>query len=305
MKQPPASADFGLLHRDLRLPSPVEPMSIDGRTVFVKRDDLLHPFFNGNKARKLAGWMAQDWSGIRRLVSWGGNQSNAMLALAGLSRLRGLPFVYQGKPLPDWLRRHPVGNYRQALALGMEYRQTERPDQIAARSGDLVLPRGLAGPQASFGFRQLAAEIVAFADSQGLAELDIFLPSGTGSSALFLQLALAETPGLRVLTCPCVGDARYLRQQFLELEADSAGHPLILDSGLSIPFGRPDSRLLAIWQELTRASSIPFDLVYDPIGWHCLRHNWSQLGGRLLYLHCGGLSGNDSMLGRYRRLGLT
>jgi len=46
------------------------------------------------------------------------SQSNALAALAALSRLHhGKDLVYYTKPVPQWLRDHPIGTYRRCLEL--------------------------------------------------------------------------------------------------------------------------------------------------------------------------------------------
>lgn len=56
-----------------------------------------------------------------------------------------------------------------------------------------------------------------------------------------------------------------------------------------------------MWHEL-ESTGIAFELLYDPLGWLCLKQLWQQgLAAPVLYLHQGGLLGNQSMLPRYRR----
>lgn len=68
-------------------PSPVEKLLVRDRFVYVKRDDLLrlpNSFLSGNKARKLYSLNNLQLSDFpKTVVSYGGPQSNAMLALAG------------------------------------------------------------------------------------------------------------------------------------------------------------------------------------------------------------------------------
>jgi 1-aminocyclopropane-1-carboxylate deaminase/D-cysteine desulfhydrase-like pyridoxal-dependent ACC family enzyme len=50
-------------------------------------------------------------------------------------------------------------------------------------------------------------------------------------------------------------------------------------------------------KELKKQTNIEFDLLYDPIGWRAvLEHNLSNI----LYIHQGGLIGNESTLQRYK-----
>jgi len=46
---------------------------------------------------------------------------------------------------------------------------------------------------------------------------------------------------------------------------------------------------------------VEFDLLYDPHGWLTLLENPELFEKPLLYIHQGGLLGNESMLKRYER----
>lgn len=155
--------DFAVLRKvDLRpitsphKPSPVEVVTVRGRKVYIKRDDLLRlegSTVSGNKARKLFALNqipAADFP--KCVVSYGGSQSNAMLALAAVVQSKNMEltgdqgtdgessesdyeatkeeleqrpppekrFVYYSKKLPRFLRKNPSGNYFRAKTLGME-----------------------------------------------------------------------------------------------------------------------------------------------------------------------------------------
>lgn len=113
-------------------PSPVERLLVRDRLVYVKRDDLLHladSNVSGNKARKflsLNELAAENFPDV--VVSYGGPQSNAMLALAAIVHSKNMDnriakkkrFVYYTKKLPRYLRQQPSGNFLRAKSLGME-----------------------------------------------------------------------------------------------------------------------------------------------------------------------------------------
>eukprot|EP00980_Cylindrotheca_fusiformis_P031350 scaffold26214_cov142-Cylindrotheca_fusiformis.AAC.1 len=145
----------GLVLRETK-PSPVEEKLIQGRRVYIKRDDMLRLYgsqISGNKARKMLAMNeipTKDFPAC--LVSYGGPQSNSMLALAALvnyknrqaelntngvedeqsskkndvtieSENRKKRFVYFTKKLPRFLRNQPSGNLFRAKMLGMEIKE--------------------------------------------------------------------------------------------------------------------------------------------------------------------------------------
>jgi len=145
----------------------------------------------------------------------------------------------------------------------------------------------------------LADEIVEWADTQGYDRLNVFLPSGTGTTALFLQRSLPEH--IRVYSCACVGGDKYLQLQFDMLNPHRATHPEILSIGKKYHFGKLYRENWKIWLELHDSLGVEFDLLYDPLGWRVMmEHEW-LCEAPLLYIHQGGVLGNESMIPRYER----
>ncbi len=282
--------------------SPVEERCFDGFHFFLKRDDLLHPDFSGNKARKFHYFLQRDFPQIRRLVSTGSAQSNAMLSLSVLARMRGWDFVYYIDHLPKYLREHPIGNYRTAIANGMELRIGPVPEEERLRKDTLFIEEGGRQAEAQEGICILAGEIFQWYKRQKVEGLTLFLPSGTGTTALYLSKAfsLLDAP-IGVVTTPCVGDAAYLRRQFAMLESEERFWPRIVDLPRKYHFGKLYGEFYEIWLKLKAQSGVEFDLLYDPKGWLTLLEHAGEMEGPILYLHQGGLRGNESMLLRYRR----
>ena len=183
-------------------PSPVEEKTIQGRRVFIKRDDLLRlpgSQISGNKARKLLAINeipVEDFPNC--LVSYGGPQSNSMLALSALvnykdreaamevgttstqesgddpeQKMRFKRFVYYTKKLPRFLRNQPSGNLFRAMTLGMELIELSNQDYEALFGGDWggssippmdppVFGESLWVPQGgAFGQAQIGARVLA------------------------------------------------------------------------------------------------------------------------------------------------
>jgi len=275
--------------------SVVQEVRLFGKACYLKRDDLIHPYFSGNKARKFYYFLQTDFPGVKILEGTGGSQSNAMLSLAVLAYLRGWRFVYYTRPLSSFLRNNPRGNYKYALELGMQVVETEDISSGSQLPDSLWVNHGGAMPEAEQGVKLLAEEIEAFAREKKLSHLNIYLPSGTGATALYLQKNI-QFP---VFTTAVAGNASYLRTLFAELESDFRFHPQILESDKKFQFGKPHAELLNIWLELQKQSGIGFELLYDTVSWYILRN--TNFDGPLLYIHCGGVLANESMLERYAR----
>jgi 1-aminocyclopropane-1-carboxylate deaminase/D-cysteine desulfhydrase-like pyridoxal-dependent ACC family enzyme len=74
-----------------------------------------------------------------------------------------------------------------------------------------------------------------------------------------------------------------------------------VETGRRYHFGRLYREFWQIWLELQQQTGVEFDLLYDPKGWLALRENRAAAEGEILYLHQGGLPGNESMKMRYER----
>lgn len=312
-----------LLTQRLLSDSPVESFSFAGREIFLKRDDLLHPAFSGNKARKFAYFLDHDFADVTKLIGYGSAQANSLYSLSVLAKLKGWQCDFYVDHIASHIRTLPTGNYAAAITNGTRvidlsslittnpslHREPNWTCQdyieqqvLPAEPNALFIPEGGRCQYAQYGVSQLAAEIVAWAESRHISDLKVFLPAGTGTTALFLnQYFVRQQLNIRVLTCAVVGGDEYLTQQFYELNPNSAEHPQILNVGKKYHFGKLYPEFYAMWQRLS-ASGVQFELLYDPLGFIVLEdYLQCEQHASILYIHQGGLLGNQTMLPRYRR----
>ena len=379
--------------------------------------------FNGNKARKLEYFLHAGLGGIKRVVSYGSSQSNAMYSLSVFAKMKGLEFHYVVSNLNSILASNPIGNFKFALENGMKIyvdkdrrararalayelaglkegeiygdeavnltdasdrnglnlkdtggsnlsnfderlgftdinlnaknmsnlqaevepnlqieksnlqdlnrqilskfdEQAELADvnstecishknsnlkKIADQTssnlpaaqdyfiGDsLFINEGVWQPQAEAGFISQARQIERWADAEGKT-VDIFLPSGTGTSSAFL----AKHVKFDVFTCPCVGDANYLKSEIEALTPNSKIR--ILPPPKKYHFGDLKLELYQIWREVCEQTGIEFELIYDPVGFLTMMANLGAFKNEILYIHQGGALGNISQKLRYER----
>nr|WP_319555018.1 1-aminocyclopropane-1-carboxylate deaminase/D-cysteine desulfhydrase [uncultured Vibrio sp.] len=290
--------------------SPITQHSFNGQKFFLKRDDLLHSHFSGNKARKFMMLLEEPATNVTTLISYGSAQSNAMYSLAALAKVKGWAFEFYVSHIPDWLKRTPIGNYRGALDLGMQITSMKdvgselHPSQYITdirglNDTTLLMPEGGRSQIAEGGVKQLAREILDWTRFRAKEQFTVALPSGTGTTALYLHKYL-NPHGIEILTCPCVGDENYLAEQFNMLGETS--HPQVLSVRKKHHFGRLYKDDYEIWKSLYKQTDLEFDLLYDPYMWQCLAPWLNENPDKtLIYVHQGGLLGNESMLPRYQR----
>jgi len=275
--------------------SPIEQITFNNRKYFVKRDDLLHKDFSGNKARKFFYFLKNDFPHIKKIVSFGSAQSNAMYSLSVLCKLKGLKFDYYVDHIASFLKENPSGNYKYALDNGMNIKEQEVPTIF--NDDVLFINEGGAIKEACFGIKILAKEIIFWAKENKIDNLKVFLPSGTGTTALYLQKYLP----FEVLTCACVGDEDYLEKQFNMLE--KSNHPTIIRRQKKYHFGKLYKEFYEIHNELLKQTNIEFDFLYDCLGWICYEEYLNKINNdtfESLYIHQGGILGNISMNERYK-----
>ncbi|MEA3228655.1 MAG: pyridoxal-phosphate dependent enzyme [Campylobacterota bacterium] len=279
--------------------SPISNIILDGREFLVKRDDLVDPYLAGNKYRKLYTLLQTDSDRYNTIISYGGSQSNAMLAIAAMCKQKEWNFIYYTKPISQIQKEQTIGNYYNAITLGMEHKEIENnlyKDFISTLRLNLdektvIIDQGGADRMAIDGLKVLADEI-----RESSLQFDaIATPSGTGTTALHLALALKE---YKVYTTPSVGDKKYLIEQMSALQKIPSNLE-ILEPSKKYHFAKPYKEFVKIYQNLLE-SGIEFDLLYAPSLWICLLEQTEE---KILYIHSGGVSGNESMIQRYEKKG--
>jgi len=278
-------------------PTPLEYYSFKGLDFLVKRDDLIHKDLSGNKARKIDYYLKNTPKNIDTIISYGSIQSNAMYSISFFAKEVGLKYIYYANHIPNLLKEKPDGNLKLALNNGMILK--EGYENIEKFDNSLFIKEGIAQKEAYYGVKKLALELLE--QTNNTKEYQIFISSGTGTTALFLSKALKElNSNIKVYTTPCVGGSEYLIKQFKELESNKEFYPTILDTKKRYHFGKLYIEFYKIWLELQKELNIEFELLYDPKSWLIILEN-QDIFNNLIYIHQGGLLGNSTMLKRYKR----
>lgn len=188
----------------VNLPSPIEelhhPILEENRiTLYVKRDDLIHPQIMGNKWRKLKFNLVEAKSQNKEsLLTLGGAFSNHIYATAAAGELLGLKTI--GIIRGDELSASSNTTLKFAASKGMELKFMSRemyrglredPTELYKRYPDsYFLPEGGTNQHAIQGCTEMVAEIEVDFDL-------IALPIGTGGT--FCGVLAGVTPSQHVL----------------------------------------------------------------------------------------------------------
>lgn len=278
----------------------VEQREIFNRRFWIKRDDCIHTYCNGNKARKFFSLLD---STHKVWISYGGNQSNAMFALAYLASIKGVAFHYV---MPSFYGE-PIGNLQMALSFGMtphtlpfgsSVAKLESYAKTLSYDNALFISQGGSVNLAQKGMNALAKElshsIVSIKNIENInGSPIIFYTSGSGVGVMALKKALdSYFPNASLVVLACAkGD---LEQKFL---AHSLTPPLILQAPFA--FAKPKKE---IWQmrEYLKSRGLVCDLIYDSVGFCVIEKHLERFQGReLVFIHSGGLLGDISQEQRY------
>ena len=282
--------------------SPISKITLEERDFFVKRDETIDPYLSGNKYRKLYTLLKTPKTDFTKLISYGGTQSNAMLALAAICKSKEWEFIYYTKKIAPLIKEQKFGNYYEACCLGMQVVELEYDlykDYISGLrlnigSKVLLVDQGGADKDAREGLEVLATELREQFKTQEFSSIKaIATPSGTGTTALYLALSLPE---YTIYTTPCIGSVKYLKEQMQALHAIPQ-NLVILEPKKKYHFAKLYDEFFQMYKKLKK-SGVEFDLLYAPAMWLSLLEDTRE---SVLYIHSGGLTGNRSMLERYKR----
>lgn len=178
------------------LPTPVAALGNDGRG-WIKRDDLTHPVYGGNKIRKLefiiGEWRQQQ---VREVITFGATGTNAGLATALACQQEGIPcrVLLFDQPVSATVQANLQA--MQQLGARLDYcgslfqtalRYYLHP--LRLRRGRYFLFAGCANPAATFAYVNAAFELKAQIDDGVLPEpVEIVVPVGSSSTLAGLTL---------------------------------------------------------------------------------------------------------------------
>jgi 1-aminocyclopropane-1-carboxylate deaminase/D-cysteine desulfhydrase-like pyridoxal-dependent ACC family enzyme len=312
---------------DFKIPvSPLHPITwhpgLDaGVSLYLKRDDLLHPEVHGNKWRKLAPLLAQvRETHPKGIITFGGPFSNHLHAVAAAGRLfnfptfgivRGLSTDTDNPTLraaqQNGMRLLPVSRemYRDLKVHAAALLGTEASQYF-------VLPEGGATRLAVENCASITREIFSQLPGPRLPDTPVFIcvPAGTGCTAAGI-ISSFEVKNGQVLIFPVVNrgfEAPAILQQMLE--AGVPAQPDELEKRFGIirdyelgGFAKLHLPAYEFALEFERQTGILLDPVYTSkmmFGiYDMLANGKFPPGSTVVALHTGGLQGWDGFNARY------
>lgn len=272
--------------------------------VYIKRDDLIHPFISGNKWRKLK-YILRDvgLSGKTHLLTFGGAYSNHLLATACLAAMSGLKST-------GIVRGEEAADLNDTLFLcrsfGMElifvtreaYSNKEQLARLYQHTDSYLIAEGGSSPQAIQGCAEITAEFTR-------PYTQVVLACGTATTAAGIARGIAEA-GLncRVETIVVLKGAEYLEQELRALPENSDLNMQFHYDFHEGGYAKTSRELLEWMYAFISSTGILLDPVYTAKSLRALytlaEKDYFKPGSSILFIHTGGTLG---LLG-YRKAGV-
>lgn len=284
---------------DLEIYSPVQQISNklfdeQGISVFIKRDDLIHPLISGNKWRKLKYLlkMATELNKTH-LVTFGGAFSNHLLATAAASAKFGFKStgIVRGEDVVnDTLFLCRMHGMRLIFTDRESYR--DKPALFNKYFGDdataFFIDEGGASPQAAQGCAELVDELTETYDH-------IFCAGGTGTTAAGIINGLQQH---RLKTqfnaVPVFKNGGFMRDEIDRYLINAANYNLHLNYHFG-GYAKTTPELIAFIKQFVADTGILIEPVYTGKMLYAIYDlavkGYFKHGEKILAIHTGGLIG--------------
>lgn len=268
--------------------------------VFIKREDLIHPFVSGNKYRKLKYNLQKAKEiGHSVLLTFGGAFSNhiAAVAFAGKENNFKTIGIIRGDELREKIEENPTLKFAQENGMQFEfisraqYSDKENPEfekELKNKFGDFYLiPEG--------GTNELAVkgcEEILVADD---AQFD-YICCAVGTGGTISGISNAALPHQKVLGFPALkGD--FLKKEIRKF-ASNENWELIADYHFG-GYGKVNLELIEFINNFYQDNNVPLDPVYTGklvFGvLDLIEKNYFPDNSKILIIHTGGLQGIQGM----------
>ncbi len=262
--------------------------------VFIKRDDLIHPFISGNKWRKLKYITKKAEAENRNhLVTFGGAWSNHLLATACAAAKFGFKStgIVRGEEI-----RNNLLDFCRLFGMDLQFidRESYRDkknifkDKFSNQDNSFFIDEGGASPEGVLGCSELIAELGSDYDH-------IFCACGTGTTAAGIINGLKQNKlATRFHGISVLKNAEFLRSEIDKYLNNEVNYELHTDYHFG-GYAKTSPVLIQFIKNFTARTGILIDPVYTGkmmyAVYDLVRTNQISEGDSILVIHTGGLFG--------------
>tara|TARA_R110002012_G_scaffold56973_1_gene146540 strand:- start:32131 stop:33030 length:900 start_codon:yes stop_codon:yes gene_type:complete len=271
-----------------------------GITLYLKREDTIHPFVSGNKYRKLKyNLLEAKKQGKDTLLTFGGAFSNHIAATAYAGQEQGLKTigVIRGEELEDKWQNNPTLNMAHEHSMQFhfvsrsDYRLKNEPSflkNLKSQFGDFyLLPEGGTNELAVKGCTEILTEDDATFD---------YICSAVGTGGTVAGLINASRPHQTVLGFPAL-KGNFLIEE-IRTFAQNQRWQLVTDYHFG-GYAKVDQQLIDFINLFKNETGIPLDPIYTGkmlFGiFELVKRDVFSPGSQILAIHTGGLQGIQGM----------
>ena len=261
--------------------------------VYLKRDDMIHPFISGNKWRKLKYNLERaKQENKETLVTFGGAWSNHLLATA----CAGATFHYKTIGI---VRGEDVNNpvLNMCKLFGMELRFVSREEykdkpqlftNLENKAKCLFIDEGGASLEATYGCKELIDELKNQYDY-------IFCAAGTGTTAAGIAQGISDNNlKTQLHVIPVFKNGGFILDEIAKFNTPTNQIQLHLDYHFG-GYAKVKPELIAFIKDYIQATGIMIEPTYTGkamFGLHDLIQNdYFPQESKILFIHTGGLTG--------------
>ena len=279
-------------HINLELPN--------GISLYIKREDLIHPFVSGNKFRKLKyNLLEAKTQNKDTLLTFGGAFSNHIAAVAYAGKDKGFKTIgiIRGDELRDKISENPTLQFAENCGMQFEFVSREEYrlkgenhflEKLKMKFGDFYLiPEGGTNELAIKGCEEILTE--------NDAEFD-FVCCAIGTGGTISGIINSVLGHQKVLGFPS------LKGDFLQDEirnfVENQNWELITDYHFG-GYGKVSEELIAFINQFYAETKIPLDpiytgkMVFGVI--NLISENYFPANSKILLIHTGGIQGIQGM----------
>ena len=269
-------------------------------TVYVKREDLIHPIVSGNKFRKLKYNLIEAKANQHtKLLTFGGAFSNHIAAAAFAAKENGFESIgiIRGEELREKIAENPTLQFAQDCGMQFEfvsreqYRLKDEPqflEELKQKFGSFYhLPEGGTNDLAIKG----CEEILTSSDSQ----FD-YICCAVGTGGTISGIINSTQLHQKVLGFPALkGD--FLKDEIRNFAKNDRWE--LINSYHFGGYGKVDANLIAFINSFYEKTNVPLDPIYTGKLFYgvidLINNNYFPECSKILVIHTGGIQGIQGM----------